>query len=208
MLYASIAITVAGSAWLMLDEDRRSMIVFAGVILLMQLQMLYSNEDVDDMAWLSASDQLRKGDASAARRTLQKAVASPAPMMPPPQEMDRNHLAALIDNLGARLPVGNPNNEYLLAERLLAVGQYERAAFYAADTYRRHRSAVVAAIVARAANASGDPATALAWLRTATSTATNPAAVARIIDQAPELGSLRTHPDVIGLRRSLDAPTA
>ena len=208
MLYASIAITVGGTAWLMLDQDRRSLIIFAGVILLMQLQMLYANQDVDDMAWMSASDQLRKGDAAAARRTLEKAVASPAPMVPPPDEMDRNHLSALIANLGPRLPVGNPNNEYLLAERLLAIGQYERAAFYAADTYRRHRSGPVAATVARAANAAGDPATAVAWLRTAVSTAANPSTVARIIDQAPELGSLRTHPEVIGLRRSLDAPTS
>ncbi|CAN5766100.1 hypothetical protein BH20ACT4_BH20ACT4_04810 [soil metagenome] len=208
MLYASIAITVGGTAWLMLDDDRRSMIVFAGVILLMQLQMLYAGHEADDMAWMIASDQLRKGDATSARRTLEKAVAAPAPMVPPPAEMDRDQLSALIANLGARLPVGNPSNEYQLAERLLALGQYERAAFYAADTYRRHRGALVAATVARAANAAGDPITSLAWLRTAVSSAANPSTIARVIDQAPELGSLRSHPEVIGLRRSLDAPTA
>lgn len=204
MVYGSIAFTLAAVLWMALDEDRQRFIVFAAVVLIMQFQMLYSPGRRPDPVWERAQRQLQQGNPDRARRTIERAVTQPGAAMPmPPNELTREELAALVRLFDSNLPTGNPGSEYVLANVLLVLGDYERAAFYAADAYGRSRSAPVASIVARAANAVGDPTTAISWLRTAALTAQPPELLASIIDRAPELGSLRTHPDVIALRQSL-----
>jgi Zn-dependent protease len=210
MMYASLALTVAGVIWLALDERRQGFVVFGAFILIMQFQMLFSpGAEGATPAWERARDKLRNGDAEGARKLVVQAIHQPGPPMAPPSpSIDRRDLAHLVALLGPELPTGNANNEYVLANVLLTIGDYERAAFYAADMYHRHPIGVVAATVARAANAAGDPATAIAWLRTAVNSAGSPQSLAEVIDRAPELGSLRTHPDVIDLRRRIPSAPA
>jgi len=205
MLWISLTITVVGLAWLVIDDERRGLLPFGAIILLMQLQLFYAGGDQqpDDMVWNRAAAALRGGDPAAARRLVQRAVAAPTPMTPPTEGVDAGALAQLLDGFGPSLPVGNPVNEHQVGNVLLALGQYERAAHYGAASYARHPSGVVAATTARACNAAGDPATAIAWLRTAATVPDNPAVLAQIIDHAPELGSLRMRPEVVALRRTL-----
>ena len=207
MLYASIALTLVGIVWMALDSERQGFVLFAGFILIMQFQMLYSPDPAHaEPVWERALDQLRNGNAEDARRTIERAVRHPGPAMPPPAGIDRRDVAHLIALLGPELPRGNAGSEYVLANSLLAIGDYERAAHYAAGTFHKYPTGLVAATVARAANAVGDPATAIAWLRTAVDSPGSPTALAALIDGAPELGALRTHPDVLALRRRLPAP--
>jgi hypothetical protein len=103
------------------------------------------------------------------------------------------------------LPYGDPFNEYVLANLLIRTGAYHEAARYAAESYAREPLPLTAATVARAAGALRDDDTAAAWLRAAADTGSGRDGLANLIDQAPELATVRQRPDVLALRRSLDA---
>ena len=113
---------------------------------------------------------------------------------------------ALVDLLPDPLPFGDALNEYVLANELIRIGRFEDAAHYAAASFERHPASLSAANVARAAGALGDQATAIGWLRAAADTGTAPSGVANIIDQSPELASLRHHPQVTAIRHALMLP--
>ena len=87
----------------------------------------------------------------------------------------------------------------------MRAGRYDEAARYGADSYARQPRTLIAATVARAAAALGDEATAMAWLRAAADAGTSADGLASVIDQAPELATVRQHPDVIALRQGLVA---
>ena len=78
---------------------------------------------------------------------------------------------------------------------------YDEAARYGADSYARQPRTLIAATVARAAGALGDETTAVAWLRAAADAGTSADGLASVIDQAPELATMRHRPDVIALRQ-------
>jgi uncharacterized protein HemY len=81
----------------------------------------------------------------------------------------------------------------VLSGILLRLGEYTEAATYAAQSYDNGRPAMLAVHVARAAAALGDRSTAIAWLRTAATTAP-PHALQSAIESAPEFETLRTDP--------------
>ena len=89
----------------------------------------------------------------------------------PPDAADERTLRTLVDLLPRPLPTGNPHAEHTLADILLRLGDYDTAAHYAADSYRRSPSPISAFAVARSAAALGDRDTALGWLRAAESLA-------------------------------------
>ena len=61
------------------------------------------------------------------------------------------------------LPLGEPWNEYVLTNLLIAYGSAHEAAEYAAASYAAHPAGLSACGVARAAASLGDAATAAAW---------------------------------------------
>ena len=136
-------------------------------------------------------DAARCAQPSAADRRRPRSRSSPRPS------------AALIDLLPDPLPHGDPGNEYVLANLLLTTRRFDDAAHYAAGSFGRHPNTLSAAIVARAAGALGDQATAIGWLQTAADAGTSTAGLATTIDRAPELTEVRLHPDVVAIRRSL-----
>ena len=81
--------------------------------------------------------------------------------------------------------------------------RFDEAAHYAAGSYERNPNTLSAALVARAAGALGDDATAIGWLETAADAGTSPTGLATMIDQAPELAGLRHRPEVVAVRLTL-----
>ena len=209
MLYFSIAATVAG-AGLLVATGYRGFVLFIGFLLITQLQMLNAGKPprAPRSPWDAAAEALHAGKRSKARRMLLAALSHPQPAAGVPDlALSPADASALIDLLPEPLPHGDPGNEYILANLLLTTRRYDEAAHYAADSFGRIPNTLSAAIVARAAGALGDRATAIGWLRSAAEVGTSAAGLATTIDRAPELADLRFHPDVVAIRRSL-APTA
>ena len=119
--------------------------------------------------WYRAYQQLHQAGPDVARAVLLEPFRTSGPprWIPPPDAADERILADLVALLPEPLPIGNPYAEQALTGILLRLGQYERAAHYAADSYRRANSPMAAFAVARAAAALGDRDTALGWLRAA-----------------------------------------
>jgi len=207
MIRASIALTVIGAGTLFLS-GRGGFIIFIGFLLITQLQMLQSTtpRQQPTSAWQAAAATLERGHDGRARRMLVATLSHPQPTVSaadlaiPAAQADR-----LIDLLPTPYPSGDPGNEYILANLMLTTGRYDDAAHYAADSFGRVPNTLSAAVVARAAAALGDQGTAIGWLRTAADEGTSPEGLASTIDRAPELESLRVHPDVLAIRRSLSA---
>jgi hypothetical protein len=80
---------------------------------------------------------------------------------------------------------------------LLRLGQYEAAAHYAADSYRRSVSPISAFTIARSAAALGDRDTADGWLRVAESMA-SPGWITQQLRNAPELALLTDRSVIAG----------
>ena len=206
MLYASISVSVIAAVLLALSAQWRSMVVFVGFLLIMQLQSLFEHRAHNARSPFDvAAAALETGDTSRARRALVNGLRrlSPAPLVPRP--FDDEMAARLVATLPRPLPFGDPWNEYVLATLLVRAGQLDEAARYAADSYARQPRTLIAATVARAAGALGDDATAVAWLRAAADAGTSADGLATIIDQAPELTAIRDRPDVVAIRSSLTA---
>ncbi len=205
MLYFSIAATVAGAA-VLVATGYRGFVLFIGFLLITQLQMLNAGKpsQVPRSAWEAAARTMHAGKPAKARRMLMAALSHPQPAVGVADlTLSPSDATALIDLLPDPLPHGDPGNEYVLANLLLTTRRYDEAAHYAAGSFSRYPNTLSAAIVARAAGALGDQATAIGWLRSAADVGTSAAGLATTIDRAPELAELRVHPDVVAIRRSL-----
>lgn len=209
MLYISIGATLA-AAVLLVATGYQGFVLFVGFLLITQFQMLNAGKTraVAISPWNAAANALDAGKAAKARRILFSAITHPQPApTEPPVDLSPDRAADLIDLLPRPYPHGDRANEYVLARLLLETGRYDDAAHYAAESFQRHPQTLTAAIVARAAGALHDQATAIGWLRTAAAAGTSDQGLAVTIDRAPELTAVRHHPDVIDIRRTLAAPT-
>lgn len=140
--------------------------------------------------WYRAQQRLQQGDADGARTLLMQNFASSGPpRWLPPDAADERTLESLVALLPRPFPTGNPHSEHVLAGILLRLGEYDAAAHYAADSYRRATSPVAALAVARAAAALNDRDTAIGWLRAAEGLAT-PMWMSNALQYAPELAGL------------------
>lgn len=147
--------------------------------------------------WFEAHRALAQGDHDGARRAIVDDLTSPRPARwAAPSAATTQQLRAVVDVLPDELPHGNPYSERVLADVLLATGEYARAGQYAVEIYPERRTSTVAAVVARAAAAMGDLDTAMQWLGSAVEDAAHePAHLAHLLgvvmDQAGELTPLR-----------------
>jgi Zn-dependent protease len=235
MIWTSIAVTAAAMAMLATQDRWRVTAIFLVLLLLTQFQMLDSRtpqqraQQMQEAAgeaeatawrtgrpglmldgqrlspWFSAHQAYLSGQPDTARVLLLDSFVRAPTAWAPPTAARPEQLAPLVALLPEPLPTGQPQAEVALAGALLTVGQHERCAHYAADSYRRLPSAPAAVLVARAAAALADGNTAVGWLQTAARITRSPGALARAIDEAPEFITLRFHPDIEALRRKLAA---
>ncbi|MEP7113527.1 MAG: hypothetical protein ABI862_09700 [Ilumatobacteraceae bacterium] len=140
--------------------------------------------------WFRANQQLHQTSPDIARAVLVDDFASTGPpRWLPPDAADEATLKSLVGLLPRPLPTGNPHAEQALAGVLLRIREYDTAAHYAADSYRRSASPNSAFVVARSAAALGDRDTALGWLRAAEGLS-NPEWIGQALQGAPELAQL------------------
>ncbi|MEP7045126.1 MAG: hypothetical protein ABI949_00525, partial [Ilumatobacteraceae bacterium] len=140
--------------------------------------------------WFRANQQLHQTSAELARAVLLDDFADHRPpRWLPPDSADDATLATLVALLPRPLPTGNPYAENVLAAILIRLGEFDAAAHYAADSYRRSASPTSAFAVARSAASLGDRDTAVGWLRTAEALA-NPGWIGEALRDAPELARL------------------
>lgn len=219
MLYASLAITIGGGLLLLNTSYGAWVVYAAIFPLMAQLQMLrahgqskrpsalsapalgesaaWRQGDVSHMVrgqvpspWFRADQHLQSGDSDSAREVLVGAFRdNEAPRWMPPDAAEERSLESLLALLPRPLPTGNPHAEHVLAGILLRLGEYDAAAHYAADSYRRMASPSAAIAVARAAAALQDRDTAMGWLRAAEGLAT-PVWINQALQHAPELARL------------------
>ena len=140
--------------------------------------------------WFRANQQLQQTSPEIARAVLVDDFASTnPPRWVPPDAADDATLRTLVDLLPQPLPTGSAHAEQALAGILVRLGQFDAAAHYAADSYRRSTSPISAFAVARSAAALGDRDTALGWLHAA-ETLANPEWIALQLQSAPDLAQL------------------
>jgi Zn-dependent protease len=203
MAYASLALTVAGGVALAVT-GYGGLTVFLALLLMMQLQMIF--EDREDRAvspFDEAAAALREGDEAAAARVVAKGMRKESPRQLVPTPLPGDELHRLLAALPRPLPSGDPWNEYVLTNLLVQGGRHREAAEYGAASYARTPQPLLAATIARAAGGLGDETTAINWLRAAVDSGVSPEGIAAVIDRAPELATVRSRPDVVALRRSL-----
>ena len=144
--------------------------------------------------WFRAAQQMQSGHALIAGQLLTTETLHPSgPHWWPPDAAPLRTLAELVEQLPHPLPHGRPFDDFVLSGILLRLGEYDAAARFAAEGYSNGRPAMLAVHVARAAAALGDRGTAIAWLRTAASTAAAHSLQAAV-DAAPEFAELRDDP--------------
>lgn len=159
--------------------------------------------------WFEAHRALAQGDEGGAMGILLADLRSPQPgNWIPPTAAAPAQLRALVEILPRDLPSGNSYSARVLAEILLGLGDHQRAGTYAAEAYTTHRTSALAAVVARAAAATGDPTNALRWLEAAVeaSSSERPGTdrvLAQILDRAPEFVGLRADPGFGSVRARL-----
>jgi len=203
MLLFSIGATGLAAAVMFLDPDFRAFGIFIAFLLITQFQLLGASKEPQS-PWVSADNALAAGKESRARRLLIAALSHSHPdAVPRALSLEADRLRALVDLLPRPYPFGDPTNEYLLANILISLGEFEDAAHYAAGSFERNPNTLSASAVARASGALGDQRTAIGWLRAAADVGTSPVGLASVIDGSPELIGLREHPDVLAIRRTL-----
>lgn len=205
MLWFSIAATVAFGVWGFLSGFA-GVSIFIAFLLLAQFQMLNATRPQAQprSAWEAAAAALDAGKPQRAQRMLVNSLSHPQPTPTNPNvRLTSEQANGLLDLLPDPLPHGDPSNEFVLANLLVATGRFDDAAHYAAGSFQRNPNTLSAVVVARSAAALGDHATAIAWLHTAADAGTSPDALAIAIDRAPELIGVRQHPDVQAIRRRL-----
>ena len=156
--------------------------------------------------WYEAHRALAQGDEGGAVGVLLADLRSPqARNWIPPTAAAPAQLRAIVDLLPNELPHGNGYSARVLAEIMLGLGERQRAGAYAAQAFAEHRSSALAAVVARAAAATGDPTNALRWSDAAVDAAArerpgSDRILGQIFDQAPEFGALRSTPEFAAVR--------
>jgi Zn-dependent protease len=204
MAYVSVALTAAAAVVFALGAQLRWFVPFLGLLLLMQLQLLFDERERHAVSpFDKAMAALRAGNESKARRIATNGLRRPSSSPLVPTALDGPGVRELLAVLPRPLPFGDPWNEYLLTNLLVGSGEYREAATYGADSYARQPQPMLAATIARAAGALGDADTAVAWLRAAANSEGPAANLVAVIDRAPELAAVRARPDVIALRASL-----
>jgi Zn-dependent protease len=140
--------------------------------------------------WYRAYQQLHQTSPVLARAVLLDSFAQTGqPLWLPPDAADEQTLRTLVALLPQPLPTGNPYAEQTLAGILVRLSEFDTAAHYAADSYRRSPSPIAAFAVARSAASLGDRETALGWLRAAENLA-SPGWINQSLQQAPALAQL------------------
>jgi len=151
--------------------------------------------------WFEAHRALLQGDPGGAMGVMLADLRSPqARNWVPPSAATPAQLRAIVDVLPADLPYGNPYSSRVMAEVLLAVGEYQRAGAYAAAAFTEHRQSTLAAVVARASAAMGDTDNALRWLAAAADADGN-TILGQLMDRAPEFTQVRTRPEYPAIRQ-------
>ena len=203
MLLFSITVTGIAAAVMFVSPNLRGFGIFIAFLMVTQLQMLGASKEPQS-PWISANNALEAGKENRARRLLVAALSHSRPnAVPMALALESGQLRALVELLPDPKPFGDPTNEYLLANILISLGEFEDAAHYAAGSFERNPNTLSASAVARASGALGDQGTAIGWLRAAANVGTSPAGLASVIDGSPELISLREHPEVQAIRRTL-----
>lgn len=206
MLYGSLGLTTAAAVALALWAPYRGMVVFLGLLLMLQLQDVFDDRERHAVSpFDDAAEAVRRGDPERAARIVAKAMRRPSQTPLVPRPMGAAEVRGLLDALPNPLPTGDPWQEYVLANLLLNGGRFREAAEYGAGSYARHPQPLLAATIARAAGALGDEETTVAWLRAAVDGGPSADSVATVIDRAPELAAVRRRPDVVALRDTLPA---
>ncbi len=220
MAIASIAITI-GAAVFMAITGRVGFVIFIAFLLLGQLQILQATSRPKVIAptpgvwrndgfmqggapspWQQAHRLLVSGSADRAGDVIvvdlmsDPTDSSDTARWAPPSDAPPDVLRSIIETLPRPLPDGNAFSQRVLAEVLLVTGFVRDGGEYAAAGFERHRTPLLALVVARAAAHMGDQANALQWTQAAIdATAHRPpqerAVVARVLDLAPELHGLR-----------------
>src|SRR6185312_648678 len=104
--------------------------------------------------WYRAHQQLTQGHPHVARQVLVGDFTDrDDPNWWPPDAAPDMALDDLVHLLGEPLPIGRTYSEFVLASVLLRLGEFDRAAHYAAAAYQRQPSPMLAVCVSRAAAA-------------------------------------------------------
>jgi Zn-dependent protease len=149
--------------------------------------------------WQLAYQSVLAGDDNRAQRIIIEDLVRPSSTngrpWAPPTDAPLEALQAVVRTLPTDLPPGNAYSETVLAQILLVTGETKRAGEYAAERFGEQRAPLMATVVARAAARLGDPANAMLWVQAAAdasedATANERAAVAHVLDNAPELVAL------------------
>jgi Zn-dependent protease len=203
MMYASIVVTAGAAVAFAFSTELRGLIIFLGVLLLMQLQTIFDEQERTAVSVFDrAAAALDDGDEAKAVRMVTRAMRRPAqtPLVP---DVADDRLRRLLAVLPRPLPTGDPWHEYVLTNLLVRGGDHREAAAYGSEAYTRNPQPLLAATIARAAGALGDETTAIAWLRAAVDHGSAPDGLATVIDRAPELADVRQRPEVVAMRQAL-----
>ena len=142
--------------------------------------------------WYRAHQQLSQGHPDIARHVLTADFTdTEEPNWWPPESAPESALDTLVRLLPDPLPIGRTYSEFVLATVLLRLGEFERAANYAAAAYHRESSPMLAVCVSRGAAALGDRGVALGWLRAAVGSGPPTDGLRHAADSAPEFDGLR-----------------
>lgn len=232
MAIISIVVTV-GSALAISLTGHTAFIIFIAFLVISQVSLLQATSrkgrigprpstwGVDGVSllpgarpspWQLAYQAVAAGEPNRAQRIIVEDLVRPAPPnsrpWSPPTDAPLEALQAVVRTLPADLPPGNSYSETVLAQILLATGETKRAGEFAAQRFDEHRTPLLATVVARAAARMGDPANALLWVRAAADAAdsndgSDRSAVAFVLDNAPELVTLRADADFRAARTLL-----
>lgn len=231
MAIASVVITV-GTAVALAVAGYTGFVIFVAFLLIGQLQILQATSRrpaartgagwTDDgfmqggapSPWQRAHQLIGRGDAAAAAQAIVDDLATDAhdssesPRWQPPYDAPIDTLAAIAHALPHPLPDGNAWSTRVLCEVLIATGRAREGGELAASGFGRHRTPMLALMVARAAARMGDQANAMQWVRAAIdATDHRPpyerSLVAQVLDAAPELQPLRSEPAYQASRATL-----
>jgi Zn-dependent protease len=232
MAIASVVVTI-GVAVVMAATGNTGFVFFIGLLLLGQFQILQATSRkprpattngawVNDgfmqagppSPWQEAYRALHAGQPHRAEQVLLDDLtrdatdSSDVVRWRPPYDAPLDALQLVIETLPMNLPDGNAYSARVLAEVLIATGHPREGGEYAARSFDRHRTPLLAVLVARAAARMGDTANALSWVAAASDVAAGRsdeerALVARVLDVAPELQALRADPAYQATRAGL-----
>lgn len=232
MAIASVAVTV-GVAVLMAVTGNTGFVIFIAFLLIGQLQILQRTstkppKPVPAHAW--ADDGFMQSQAPSPWQLAYRAAAAGRPdeaerliladlsadaadssdrvRWAPPYDAPAEALRTVVEALPTDLPQGNAYSQRILAEVLLATGFPRAGGEYAAAGFERHRTPMLAVLVARAAARMGDQTNALQWVQAAMeAVAGRPdderAVIGRVLDIAPELAAVRADPAFLTGRAAL-----